>query len=90
MAGAFQVLAYEHRFYDGFSSGFGFDALGVALLAGSSPWGVVPSAFLFGVLSKGTTSIQILGVPKGLSGILLGLLIIVFAAYRYRRVKSHD
>ena len=90
LAGAFQVLAYEHRFYGGFASGFGFDALGVALLAGTSPWGVVPSAFLFGVLSKGTTSIQILGVPKGLSGILLGLLIIVFAAYRYRRVKSHD
>lgn len=90
LAGAFQVLAYEHRFYGYFSSGFGFDALGVALLAGSSPWGVVPSAFLFAVLSKGTTSMQTLGVPKGLSGILLGLLIIVFAAYRYRRVKSHE
>lgn len=90
LAGAFQVLAYEHRFYGYFASGFGFDALGVALLAGVSPWGVIPSAFLFAVLSKGTTSIQMLGVPKGLSGILLGLLIIVFASYRYRRVKSHE
>jgi simple sugar transport system permease protein len=90
LAGAVQVLAYEHNFYVGFSSGFGFDALGVALLAGGSPWGAVPSALLFGALGKGTTSIQVLGVPKGLSGILLGVIIIVFAAYRYRRVKSHD
>jgi len=90
LAGAFQVLAYEHQFYDGFSSGFGFDALGVALLAGGSPWGVLPAAILFGILGTGTSSMQLLGVPKGLSGILLGLLIIVFAAYRYRKVKSHD
>ena len=90
LAGAFQVLAHEHKFYPGFSSGYGFDALGVALLSGGSPWGVVPSALLFGALNKGTSSLQFLGVPKGLSGILLGALIIVFAAYRYRRTKSHD
>lgn len=90
LAGSFQVLAYEHNFFVGFSSGYGFDALGVALLAGNSPWGVLPSSFLFGVLAKGTSSLQSLGVPKGLSGILLGTLIIVFAAYRYRRERSHD
>jgi len=89
LAGAFQVLAYEHNFFVGFSSGFGFDALGVALLAGNSPWGVLPSGLLFGALNKGTSSLQALGVPKGLSGILLAALIIVFAAYRYKKVKSH-
>jgi simple sugar transport system permease protein len=90
LAGAIQVLAYEHNFYTGFSSGFGFDALGVALLAGTSAWGVIPAAFAFGVLAKGTTTLQALGVPKGLSGLLLGTLIIVFAAFRYRRVRAHD
>lgn len=90
LAGAIQVLAYEHDFFLGFSSGYGFDALGVAILAGNSPWGIVPSAFLFGVLAKGTTSIQLLGVPKGLSGILLGIIIIVVAAYRFRKVKPVD
>ena len=84
------MLAHEHSFYDGFSSGIGFDALGVALLAGGSAWGTVPSALLFGALNKGSTSLQSLGVPIGLSGVLLGVLIIVFATYRYRRVRSHD
>lgn len=87
-AGACQVLAFEGRFYNGFSPGYGFDALGVALLAGSSPWAMLGSAFLFGALAKGTTVVQLMGVPKGISGILLGLLIICFAAVRYRRTGN--
>lgn len=87
LAGALQVLAYEGRFYSGFSPGYGFDALGVALLAGASAWGVLPAAFLFGVLAKGGTAVQILGVPKGITGVVLGLLILIFAAVRYRRVQ---
>jgi len=89
LAGACQVLAYEGRFYAGFSPGYGFDALGVALLAGSAPWGILFSGLLFGVLSKGTTVLQLTGVPKGLSGILLGVLIIGFGAVRYQERKAH-
>lgn len=85
LAGTLQVLAFEGRFFEGFSPGYGFDSLGVALLAGSNPLGILPSALVFGALDKGSASIQLFGVPKGFSHILLGLLIIVFAAYRYRR-----
>lgn len=88
LAGACQVLAYEWRFYEGFSPGYGFDALGVALLAGSTPWGLLPAAGLFGILSTGSTAMAANGVPKGLNGVLLGLLIIGFAAYRYRTRKA--
>lgn len=86
LAGATLVLAYEHRFYDGISSGYGFDALGVALLAGGSPIGIIPSALLFGMLAKGSTALQLLGIPKGVTFMVLGLLVIVFAAIRYRRL----
>jgi len=85
LAGSFLVLAYEHRFYSSISSGYGFDALGVALLAGNNPIGIIPSALLFGMLNKGSSAIQILGIPKGITYIVLGLLIVVFAAIRYRR-----
>lgn len=87
VAGALQVLAYENRFYANFSPGYGFDALGVALLAGGSAYGVIPAALLFGILDKGGTSLQIFGVPKGITIVVLGALIIVAAALRYRRVK---
>lgn len=89
-AGAVQVLAYEERFYGGFSGGVGFDALGVALLAAGSPMALLPSALLFGVIAQGTTALSLDGVPKGMSGILLGVLIIVFAAFRYRKEAARD
>jgi simple sugar transport system permease protein len=88
LAGAVQVLAYEGRFYDGFSPGYGFDALGVALLAGGSAYGVLPSSLLFGILSKGGTALQIDGVPKGITTVVLGMLILIAAAIRYRKVTT--
>lgn len=88
LAGAMQVLAYEGRFYSGFSPGYGFDALGVALLAGSNPIGMLPGSLLFGMLAKGGTSLQIEGVPKGIATVVLGLLILIAAAIRYRKVKT--
>jgi ABC-type uncharacterized transport system permease subunit len=86
LAGAVQVLAFEHRFYPNLSSGYGFDALGVALIGGATPLGLLPSSFLFGVLNKGGTSIQVLDqVPKGITSVIMGLLIIIAAAIRYRK-----
>ena len=85
VAGVAQVLAYEGRFYAGISPGYGFDALGVALLAGGNAWGVLPSSLLFGMLSKGGTALQIDGVPKGITTVVLGLIIMVTAALRYRK-----
>jgi len=88
IAGGIQVLAYEGRFYADISPGYGFDALGVALLAGSTPWGVIPASFLFGVLAKGGTSLQLEEIPKGITTVVLGLIILIAAALRYRKVNS--
>ena len=88
LAGAIQVLAYEGRFYDGFSPGYGFDALGVALLAGGNALLVLPSSLLFGILSKGGTALQIDGIPKGITTVVLGLLILIAAAIRFRKVSK--
>lgn len=85
LAGAVQVLAFEGRFYAGMSPGYGFDALGVAILAGGSAFALIPSAVLFGILAKGGTSVQILGVPKGISYVLLGVIILIAASLRYRK-----
>lgn len=85
LAGSFQVLATEGRFYAGFSPGYGFDALGVALLSGSGMLGVIPAALGFGMLNKGSTALTIEGVPKGITSVVLGLLIVIFAAIRYRK-----
>lgn len=92
LAGALQVLAYEGRFYKDFSQGYGFDSLGVALLAGSNPLAVIPAALIFGGIKRGASALSIDGVPKGISVFILGLTIIVFAAIHYRKHvgRSHD
>lgn len=89
LTGAIQVLAFEHRFYSNFSPGYGFDALGVALLAGASPLGILPAAFGFGVLSKSATALSIEGIPKGITTLIVGLLIVILAAMRYRRERTN-
>lgn len=85
LTGAMLVLAYEHRCYGSISSGYGFDALGVALLAGKTPLAIIPAALAFGALNKGASSLQLLGIPKGMTYVVLAILIICFAALRYRR-----
>lgn len=99
-AGAIQVLAFQHRFYAGMSSGYGFDSLGVALLAGPAAIALLPGAFLFGMLAKGSAQLQMLkvtnaageavqvSIPKGIIGVVLGVLIIIAAAIRYRKFKA--
>jgi len=89
LAGALQVFAVKHQFNADFSPGYGFDALGVALLAAGRAWFVIPSALLFGALARGTSALSILGVPKGLNGVLLGLIVLVFAAVRYRKEAAN-
>jgi simple sugar transport system permease protein len=90
LAGAVQVLAVEHRFYPSMASGYGFDGLGVALLAGNTPLGMLPSAVLFGALNKGGTAIQVIDqVPKGITTVILGLLIMIAAAIRYRKKAAN-
>ncbi|HMS55650.1 MAG TPA: ABC transporter permease [Fimbriimonadaceae bacterium] len=88
LTGAIQVLAFEHRFYSNFSPGYGFDALGVALLAGASPLGILPAALGFGILSKSATALSIEGIPKGITTLIVGLLIVILAAMRYRRERT--
>ena len=87
-AGVVQVLAFEGRFFPEISSGIGFDALGVALLAGGSPIGLLVSSLGFGALATGGTQIAIEGVPKGITQVVLGVLIVVAAAVRYRKVVT--
>lgn len=88
LGGAVQVLAYQFQFFQGFSPGYGFDGLGIALLSGGTAYGVIPAALLFGVLAQGGVSLGIAGIPKGITVLVLGVVILVAAALRYRKVKT--
>lgn len=58
LAGMIQVSGVFQRVYDGFSTGFGFDAIAVALLGKNSPIGITLAALLFGAFQRGGAIMQ--------------------------------
>lgn len=65
----------------GFSSGYGFDAIAVALLGRGNPFGVVAAALLFGGLRAGATKMQFdTQVPGDIISVIQGLILLFVAA----------
>ena len=87
-AGAMLVFTDTGRFYTDFSPGYGFDALGVALLAGPLAIGVIPAALVFGALAKGGTALATDGIPKSITTVILGVLILLAGAIRFSQGRS--
>ncbi len=56
VGGAFAVLGTYHMAIKGFTSGFGWGGIAVALLADSSPLGVIPAALFFSYLKSGAAA----------------------------------
>ena len=81
LAGANQVAGVLGRTTPGFSAGIGFDAIAVALLGRSHPWGVLLAGLLFGALEAGGRQMQVdAGVSIDLIGIIQALIIVFIAA----------
>lgn len=90
MAGVSQMLGIDHRFVQTFSSGYGFDAIALALLGNSHPFGVVLASLLFGFLRGGAARMQSIGgTPVELIRIIQGMVIIFIAAPEIIRGLYH-
>ncbi|MEE8163173.1 MAG: ABC transporter permease [Anaerolineae bacterium] len=98
LAGATQVLGTDHWVGQGFSAGYGFDAIALALLGKSHPLGVVIAGVLFGTLRSGATRMQSMaGIPIDIISIIQALVIIFVAApaiirwvYRIRMPRAEE
>ncbi len=81
VAGAGEVLGLNYTLPAAFSSGYGFDAIAVALLAKSNPIGIVPAAFLWGGLRNGAGLMQVRsGISIDLIYVVQALVIVCIAA----------
>jgi simple sugar transport system permease protein len=81
LAGSVQVLGVDHWVGAGFSAGYGFDAIALALLGKSHPLGVVLAALLFGMLRSGATNMQSVSrIPIDIISVIQGMVIIFVAA----------
>ena len=96
LAGASVMLGGSRTLSPGFSPGYGFDGIVVALVGNTRPLGVVAAALLFGALRAGATPMQAAtGTPLDLVVIIQALIIMFMAApalvraiYRIRAERS--
>ena len=90
MAGVSQTLGVDRWLGQGFSAGYGFDSIALALLGKSHPAGVVAAALLFGFLRSGATRMQsAAGIPIDIITIVQALVIIFIAAEALIRRMYH-
>ncbi len=86
VAGAVEVLGLHRRLVEGYSNGFGFRAVTVALLGLLEPVLVVPAALFVGFMEAGAQSMQReVGVPSSMITVLEGLTVLYVLAATSRR-----
>ncbi len=96
LAGALDVVGLNFYYAAAFTAGYGFDSIAVALLGRSDPFGVVPSALLFGALAAGSARMQFLSqIPIDIIHVVQAMVLIFVAAptlirwiYRIRMPKE--
>jgi simple sugar transport system permease protein len=77
LAGGVEVLGVHYRLIEGFSHGFGFNAVAIALLGALDPLAVLPAGLFFGFLETGALAMQrAVGVPSSLVSVIQGLTMV--------------
>ena len=98
LGASLEVVGLNFYHTAGFSVGYGFDSIAVALLGRGDPFGVIPSALLFGALRAGASRMQFLSqIPIDIINIIQALVLIFVAApalirwiYRVRVPREAD
>lgn len=96
MTGAVQVCGVLHRLQPSLPNGAGFTAIVIAYLSKFNPIVVILVSIFFGGLSKGSYTVQTLGVPSQVATMLQGsILIFVLAGeilnrYKFKRVGENE
>ena len=77
-----EVLGYRYNYYDGFSNGWGYLGIAVALLGRNHPLGIFIAAIFFAVLQRGAifVDIETKYVSKDLVDVLQAIIILFVAS----------
>jgi simple sugar transport system permease protein len=80
LGGAAEVLSVHRRFIEGFSPGYGFDGIAVALIGFQNPIGTVPAAILLGAIRAGALTMdRTTRIPADFVTVIQALMLLVLA-----------
>ena len=80
LAGITEVFGKYGRFIDGFSPGFGFTGIAVAVLANNNPFAIILTSILFGALDAGALKMSyVAGISANMVMVMQGLVILFVA-----------
>jgi simple sugar transport system permease protein len=86
VAGGVEVSGVTGQLFQGLSSGTGYTAIAVALLARLHPIGVIPAALFFGALEAGAGAMQrSAGVPAVATQVVQAVVILVSVGFVFAR-----
>lgn len=81
LAGALGVLGTQHALVQGFSAGWGWNGIAVALIARTNPWAVIPSALLLAFLDQASRTVVLQGqFPFQLSALFQAAILFFITA----------
>jgi general nucleoside transport system permease protein len=89
LAGTSMLLGEQYRLRPGFSPGYGFDGIAVALIANNNPMAAIPAAILFGALRAGGNLLEAQQqVPQALVIVIQGAIIFAVAGMAYLQKRA--
>jgi simple sugar transport system permease protein len=81
IAGSTEILGVSHFMIPSYGTSIGFDAIAVALLGRSHPFGIAAAALLFGALRAGAGLMQVLaGIPVEIVDVIQATILLFLAA----------
>lgn len=81
IAGSTEILGVSHFMVPSYGTSIGFDAIAVALLGRSHPFGIAAAALLFGALRAGAGLMQVLAdIPVEIVDVIQAIILLFLAA----------
>ncbi len=81
VAGSIEILGVSHFMIPSYGTSIGFDAIAVALLGRSHPFGIAAAAILFGALRAGAGLMQVLAnIPVEIVDVIQAIILLFLAA----------
>lgn len=89
LVGLNEIFGNAYRMKDGFSHGYGFLGIAVALLGRNHPIGVLMAAFLFGGLQNSSLAMEFdtKNISRDFVGVIQGVIILLVTANAYMETR---